>query len=87
MATLIKKCANPTCADIIGRLERPNKKFCSQECKTRYHNDNSKKGVVTWEKILDNYKDLPSEPFIPFPKWLKENYYPPRVIKQKKITL
>lgn len=84
MAIKIRKCANPKCADIIGSFERPNKKFCSQECKTRLHNDNSNKRIVTWDKILERYSDLPSEIFIPFPKWLKENYYPPRIIKQKK---
>jgi hypothetical protein len=40
--------------------------------------------MVTWDKIMDRYNELPSEPFIPFPRWLKENYYPPRIIKQKK---
>lgn len=84
MATLIRKCANPRCSDIIGTMERPNKKFCSQECKTQAHNDTQKKGQVTWDKILERYNELPSEPFVPFPKWLKENYYPPRIIKQKK---
>jgi hypothetical protein len=84
MATRIRKCANPRCSDIIGTTERPNKKFCSQECKTKAHNDTNKKGQVTWDKILDRYNDLPSEPFIPFPRWLKENYYSPRIIKQKK---
>lgn len=84
MAISIRKCANPRCADIIGRLERPNKKFCSIECKTQFHNHILKKGVVTWDKIMDRYNELPSEPFIPFPKWLKENYYPPRIIKQKR---
>jgi hypothetical protein len=84
MATLIRKCANARCADIIGSEERANKKFCSKDCKNKANNDNNKKGRITWDKILDRYNDLPSEPFIPFPKWLKENYYPPRIIKQKK---
>jgi hypothetical protein len=84
MATLIRKCANPMCADIIGVSERPNKKYCSQDCKNKAHNSNSKKGVVTWDSILENYEGLSSETFVPFPKWLKENYYPPRIIKQKK---
>ena len=84
MAIRIRKCANPKCADIIGISERPNKKVCSIECKTKAHNNSQKKGQVTWDKILDNYADLPSETFIPFPKWLKENYHPPRIIKNKK---
>lgn len=84
MGIRIRKCANPRCADIIGLSERPNKKFCSQNCKYKAHNDSTKKGQITWDKILDKYNDLPTEPFIPFPKWLKENYYPPRIIKQKK---
>jgi hypothetical protein len=84
MATLIRKCANPKCPDIIGLAERPNKKFCSPYCKTQAHNNTIKKGVITWDKILEKYAELPSEPFIPFPKWLQENYYPPRIIKQKK---
>jgi hypothetical protein len=84
MEVRIRKCANPKCADIIGIKERPNKKFCSQECKTKAHNFTNKKGIVTWDKILDNYNELPNEPFIAFPRWLKENYYPPRIIKQKK---
>jgi hypothetical protein len=85
MAVRIRKCGNPKCADIIGISERPNKKFCNVNCKTQAHNSEFKKGVVTWDKILDKYNDLPSEPFVPFPRWLKENYYPPRIIKQKKI--
>lgn len=87
MATLIRKCANPRCSDIIGISERPNKKYCSQGCKTNAHNDKLKKGTTTWDKILDKYSEMPTEIFVPFPKWLKENYYPPRIIKQKKITL
>jgi hypothetical protein len=84
MPIRIRKCANPKCADIIGISERPNKKFCSVECKTKAYNETQKKGEVTWDKILEKYNELPSELFIPFPKWLKENYYPPRIIKQKK---
>jgi hypothetical protein len=84
MATRIRKCANPRCSDIIGTAERPNKKFCSKDCKTQAHNDKFKKGVITWDKVLDRYDELPKETFIPLPKWLKENYYPPRIIKQKK---
>ena len=84
MATLIRKCANPMCADIIGTSERPNKKFCSKDCKNKAHNLDSKKGSFDWDKVLDKYDELPKETFVPFPKWLKENYYPPRVIKQKK---
>ena len=84
MATLIRKCANPMCADIIGTSERPNKKFCSKDCKNKAHNLNSKKGSFDWDKVLDKYDELPKETLVPFPKWLKENYYPPRVIKQKK---
>ena len=84
MEIRIRKCANPKCADIIGIKERPNKKFCSQECKTKVHNDRNSKKNISWDKIFDRYNDLPSEPFIPFPRWLKENYYIPREIKQKK---
>ena len=84
MATLIRKCANPMCADIIGTSERPNKKFCTKDCKNKAHNLNSKKGSFDWDKVLDKYDELPKETFVPFPKWLKENYYPPRIIKQKK---
>jgi hypothetical protein len=88
MAIKIRKCANPKCADIVGSFERTNKKYCSVECKTRFHNDSIKKGVVTWDKImdkyLDKYDDMPTDIFHSLPKWLKENYYPPRIIKQKK---
>jgi hypothetical protein len=84
MATLIRKCANPMCADIIGTSERPNKKFCSQDCKNKAHNLNSKKGAITWDKVLDKYDELPKENPVSLPKFLKENYYPPRIIKQKK---
>jgi hypothetical protein len=84
MEIRIRKCAYPKCADIIGISERRDKKFCSKECKTRAHNDSLKKGKMTWQTVLDAYDDLPSEPFIAFPKWLNENYYPPRIIKQKK---
>jgi hypothetical protein len=84
MATLIRKCANPMCADIIGTSERPNKKFCSKDCKNKAHNLNSKKGAITWDKVLDKYDELPKENPVSLPKFLKENYYPPRIIKQKK---
>lgn len=83
MAILIKKCANPKCADIIGLSERKDKKFCSKECKTKVHNEKNKIDNSNWDKVLDKYGDLPIEPFIPFPRWLKENYYPPRIIKKK----
>jgi hypothetical protein len=84
METKIRKCFNPKCANIIGISERPNKKFCTENCKNKAHNQLNKKGMVTWNKILDKYEELPTEIFIPFPKWLKENYYPPRIIKNKK---
>ncbi len=84
MAIRIRKCANPRCSDIIGSTERPNKKFCSQDCKTQTHNDRNSKKNLSWAKVLDKYNDLPSEPFVPFPKWLEQNYYPPREIKNKK---
>ena len=84
MAIKIRKCFNPRCAEIIDKEERPNKKFCSQDCKNKTHNDNKRKGNFTWDKVLEKYNDLPSEPFIAFPRWLKENYYPPREIKNKK---
>jgi len=84
MGILIRKCANPKCSEIIGISERPNKKFCSQDCKNKSHNLNSKKGVITWDKVLDKYDELPKENPVSLPKFLKENYYPPRIIKQKK---
>jgi hypothetical protein len=84
MEVRIRKCANPRCANTIGVSERANKKFCSEDCKNKAHNDKNKKGKISWDKILDEYNDMPSEPFIPFPKWLKENYYTPRKIKNKK---
>jgi hypothetical protein len=84
MAIRIRKCANPRCSDVISITERPNKKFCSQECKTQANNDKVKKGLITWDEVFDRYDELPKETFVPFPKWLKENYYPPRIIKQKK---
>ena len=84
MATKIRKCANPKCSDIIGTLERPNKKYCSEDCKNQAHNSKNKKGLITWDKVLDKYDELPKEEFVSLPKWLKENYYPPRIIKQKK---
>lgn len=84
MEIRIRKCANTRCADIIGSNERVDKKYCSKLCKSKVHNDKNKKGRVTWENILEKYEDLPSETFVPFPKWLKENYYPPRLIKNKK---
>jgi hypothetical protein len=83
METRIRKCANSKCATVIPASERANKKFCSETCKNRAHNEDNKKGKITWDKILDKYDDLPSEVFIPFPKWLKDNYYPPRIIKRK----
>lgn len=84
METRIRKCANSKCATVIPASERANKKFCSETCKNRAHNEDNKKGKVTWDKILDKYNDLPSEVFIPLLKWLKDNYYPPRIIKRKK---
>lgn len=84
METKIRKCFNSKCANLIGVSERPNKKFCSEACKNKAHNEESKKGKLTWDKVLEWYDNLPSETFIPFPKWLKENYYPPRIIKRKK---
>lgn len=80
----IRKCANPKCADIIGINERPNKKYCSEDCKNKAHNDKNSKANRSWDKILDAYNNLPTEALPPFPIWLKENYYPPREIKNKK---
>ena len=40
--------------------------------------------MLDWDKVLDKYDELPKETFVPFPKWLEENYYPPRIIKNKK---
>ena len=85
MATLIRKCANPRCSDIIGTSERKNKMFCSQECKTRAHNESQKKGQVTWNKILEKYNQyLEEKGSLSFSYWLQKKYYPPRIIKQKK---
>ena len=84
MATRIRKCANPKCSDIISILERPNKKYCSEMCKTKAHNDNNKKGLISWEKVLERYYSQPKELFLSLDKWLEQNYYPPRIIKQKK---
>jgi hypothetical protein len=84
METKIRKCFSSKCANMIGVSERPNKKFCSKDCKNKSHNEDKKKGMMTWEKVLDSYENLPIENFIAFPKWLKENYYPPRIIKRKK---
>jgi predicted nucleic acid-binding Zn ribbon protein len=81
----IRKCANPRCAKLIPASERPNKKYCSEDCKNKTNNDKNSKKNMNWDKILDRYSDLPNEPFIPFSKWLKESYYTPREIKQKKI--
>ena len=55
METRIRKCFNPKCANIIGVKERPNKKFCSENCKNKSHNQINKKGMFTWDKILDKY--------------------------------
>lgn len=86
MVTLIRKCANARCADIIGIDERPNKKYCSESCKNKANNDKNKKGRITWDSIIEKYDGSTSETFNPIAlhKWLKENYYPPRIIKQKK---
>lgn len=84
METKIRKCFNPKCSNIIGVSERPNKKFCSENCKNKAHNQINKKGILNWDKILDRYDELPKETFVPFTKWLEENYYPPRIIKNKK---
>ena len=84
MKVKIRKCANPKCSEIIGVLERPNKKYCSLDCKNKKHNDTNSKKNISWDKVLDKYNELPTEAFIPFPRWLKDNYYPPREIKFKK---
>ena len=84
MATKIRKCSNPKCSCIIGTLERPNKKYCSEMCKTRAHNDKNSKNNVSWKKILDKYYSQEKSEFTSLDKWLEENYYPPRIIKQKK---
>jgi hypothetical protein len=84
MATKIRKCANPKCSDIIGTLERPNKKYCSEMCKTRAHNDKNSKEYRSWGKVFEEYYDQSKETFISLDRWLKQNYYPPRIIKQKK---
>jgi hypothetical protein len=78
----IRKCASPICSDIIGVWERPNKKYCSQECKTKAHNRSAKYEVESWDKIIERYKSEKTETTII--SWLKENYYPPRKIKHKK---
>lgn len=84
MAIRIRKCANPRCSDIIGSTERPNKKFCSQDCKTQTHNDRNSKKNLSWSKILEKYYCQPKESFLSLDKWLEQNYYPPREIKNKK---
>ncbi len=84
MEVKIRKCANPRCPDIIGTTERPNKKYCSDNCKNKAHNDRNSKKNTSWAKVLNKYDELPKETFVPFPKWLEENYYPPREIKNKK---
>jgi hypothetical protein len=40
--------------------------------------------MLNWDKILDKYDELPKETLVPFSKFLEENYYPPRIIKNKK---
>jgi hypothetical protein len=84
METRIRKCANSKCATVIPASERANKKFCSETCKNRAHNEDNKKGKVTWNKILDKYYAQPKESFLSLDKWLEQNYYPPRIIKNKK---
>jgi hypothetical protein len=84
METKIRKCFNPKCANIIPVTERPNKKFCSENCKNKAHNQINKKGMLTWDKVLDAYDELPKEKVVPLQEFLKENYYPPRKIKNKK---
>lgn len=84
MSIRIRKCANPKCSDIISIQDRANKKFCSKDCKTQSHNEKVKKVFITWDKILDRYDELPKDKFVSLTKWLKVNYYPPRIIKQKK---
>jgi len=84
MATRIRKCANPRCSDIIGGTERPDKKFCSQECKTQTHNERNSKKNLSWSKVIEKYNSQPKESSLPLDKWLELNYYPPREIKNKK---
>jgi hypothetical protein len=84
MATRIRKCANPKCADIIGINERPNKKYCSEDCKNQAHNDKNSKANRSWSKILERYYAQSKECFLSLDKWLEQNYYPPREIKNKK---
>ena len=84
METNIRKCANNKCAKIIGVFERPNKKYCSEKCKNKANNNNNSKDNRKWESVFEKYNNLPSETFIAFPRWLSDNYYPPREIKIKK---
>jgi len=79
----MRKCANLKCLTLLEEAERVNKKYCSNSCKNKVNN-NIDKSASSWEEVLNAYNELPFEPFIPFPKWLKENYLPP---KTKKITL
>ena len=52
METRIRKCANSKCATVIPASERANKKICSETCKNRAHNEDNKKGKVTWDPYL-----------------------------------
>ena len=83
----IRKCANPKCSDIIGVWERPNKKYCSQDCKTQAHNDLIKLEKVTWEKIIERHNNISEKTEETFLIWLTKNYYPPKRIKIKRIEL
>jgi hypothetical protein len=84
MATLIRKCANPRCSDIIGSRERPNKKFCSIDCKNKAHNDKNSKEYRAWSRLFESYDTRKEDLFLSFKEWLEKNYYVPREIKHKK---
>ena len=80
----IRKCDNPKCSKLISINERANKKYCSEDCKNKTHNDRNSKKNTSWKKILDQYYSQEKSEFISLDKWLEENYHPPREIKTKK---
>ena len=84
MKVKIRKCANPKCSELIGILERPNKKYCSLGCKNKTHNDRNSKKNTNWRDILEKYYNQPKESFLSLDRWLEQNYYPPKEIKIKK---
>ena len=84
MAIKIRKCLNQKCANLIDVFQRLNKKYCSKKCKQQYHNHNNSVKNGSWEKVFENYNENITEDLNFLPNWLKQNYYPPRKIKNKK---